>query len=424
MSAIIKPITALLMSAAIVLAANGLEGVLLPVRGSIEGFTSIEIGLLGAAYFGGLTLGCVVGPRVISRVGHIRAFLVFAAVATVSPLLEAMEPNAGLWWIFRCLTGICFAGIMNVVESWLTSVATNANRGRIMSTYAMINFASLTAGQQLLNLADPEDFRLFSMIAVLCALSTVPLALTLSRSPTPPLRPRLRIAQIYRVSPAAVAGALGAGLANGAFWSFSPVYARDSGLPAGLIAMFLSLAVVGGALAQYPVGRLSDSIDRRRVLVAICIGACITGVLLFLFSDAAPPVKLALAAAFGVFALPVYWVSFAHANDLAEPDEAVNVSSNILMLFSTGAIFGPIIAAVLKQQFGHGTLFLYTAFIHLLISLAVLYRMTQRAALPPEDRVVYDDLPVSTTPAVFELALPEAHGATPEARPVEEENAG
>ncbi len=211
MPAIIRPVTALLMSAAIVLAANGLEGVLLPLRGAIQGFSEIEIGLIGSAYFAGLTAGCLIGPRVIARVGHIRTFSVFTAIATISPLIEAMLPTPPLWWVVRGLTGMCFAAIMNVVESWLTSVASNANRGQVMSVYAMINFGALTAGQQLINLASPDNFRLFSLDAILCSLAAVPLALTLSPSPATPMRPRLQLDQIYKVSPAAARAAAAGG---------------------------------------------------------------------------------------------------------------------------------------------------------------------------------------------------------------------
>jgi MFS family permease len=408
MPAIIRPITALLMSASIILAANGLEGVLLPIRGAIEGFNEIEIGLIGSSYFFGMTVGSLIAPRIIGRVGHIRAFLVFAAVTTISPLIEAMLPAPAPWWLFRGLTGICFAGILNVVESWLTSVASNSNRGQVLSLYAMLNFGSLTAGQQLINLAAPADFRLFSLISILGALAAVPLALTLSAAPTPPRSPRLQLGHLYRVSPAAVAGCFGAGLANGAFWALAPVYARDTGLPPSLIAAFVSLAVLGGALSQWPAGRISDHIDRRQVLAACCSAAAVIGVLLFLSAGGSAGLTLTLGALFGVFALPVYWVSFAHANDLAEPGEAVNVSANLLMLFGVGAVFGPIIAALLKQSLGHGSLFLYTAVIHVLIASAVVYRMTRRAALPPEERVTYDELPINTTSAAFEPAIADA----------------
>jgi len=421
MDAILRPVTALLISAGIILAANGLEGVLLPLRGAIEGFGAIEIGILGACYFGGLTLGCVIGPRIIMRVGHIRAFLLFAALATTAPLLEAMYPVAELWWVFRLATGICFAGIMNVVESWLTSVSSNSNRGRLMSVYAIINFGALIAGQQLINLGDPADFRLFSIAAILCAIAAAPLALTLSQTPAVPLQPRFRFRHLYEVSPAAVAGCLGAGLANGAFWSFSPVYALESGLPPSLIAGFVSLAVLGGAIAQWPAGHFSDRIDRRRILIGLCAGAAIVGVLLALATASGPLIQLPLAALYGVFALPIYWISFAHANDLAESDDAVNVSASLLLLFSTGAILGPVFGALLKEAFGHGSLFLYTALIHLLILSAILYRLRQRKADPDaQDRVAYDDLPISTTSAGYGRMMGKAHSGSeksPDAQP-------
>jgi MFS family permease len=408
MTAIIKPITALLISASFMLMANGLEGVLLPLRGSIEGFSAIEIGLLAACYFGGITTGCLISPRVITRVGHIRAFLLFAAAATTSPLIEAMQADPQLWWVCRFSTGVCFAGILNIVESWLTSVASNDNRGRIMSIYAMINFGSLTVGQQLTNLAEPGDFRLFSIVAMLCALAAAPLALTLSPAPKPPKRPRFRLRQIYRVSPAAVAGCLGAGLASGAFWGMAPVFARDSGLQSSLIPAFVSLAVLGGALVQWPVGRLSDAIDRRYVLLALCAGAAVVGVMLFLNAGASAAVKLSLAAGYGIFALPMYWVSFAHANDLAEPEEAVNVSASLLILFSMGAVCGPVLASLLRTQLGFGSLFLYTASIHSLVLVAIAIRIAVRAAPATEaERPAFEPLPMSTTPAVFELARPE-----------------
>jgi MFS family permease len=408
MTALVKPITALLLSASIVLAANGLEGVLLPLRGAMEGFSDLEIGLIGSSYFAGFTLGCLTGPRIIARAGHIRAFTVFAAIATLSPLVEAMWPEPPLWWFFRAVTGICFAGILNVVESWLSSVATHANRGQLMGTYAFINFCSLMLGQQLISLGPPRDFRLFSLVAILCSAAAVPLALTLSPPPAPPRRPRLQLRRIYQLSPAAVAGCLGAGLANGAFWALAPVYARDSGLPDFQVAAFVSLVVAGGALAQWPIGRISDRLDRRLVLAALCAGAAVIGLALFALPDTTPSLRLTLAALFGSCALPVYWVSFAHANDLAEREEAVSVSSNLLLLFGLGAIVGPIAAALLKPQLGAASLFLYTAGIHVLVALAVIYRMTRRAPPPQQERAGYNDFPISTTPAVFELAQSES----------------
>jgi MFS family permease len=404
MASVIRPVTALLLSAGIVLAGNGLEGVLLPLRGSLQGFSELEIGLIGSAYHAGLMIGCLICPRIIGRVGHIRAFAVFTSIATMCPLIEAMWPTPGVWWAFRGLTGVCLAGILNAVESWMTSVATNENRGQVMSTYTLVNFGSVTIGQQLVNVSDPMSFQLFSLGAILFSLAAVPLALTLTPHPPAPRQPRLRIRQLYKVSPAAVAGALGSGLANGAFWSMAPVYARESGVPIDLVPLFVSLVVVGGALAQWPMGRLSDHFDRRTVLAALCLSAALAALAMLSLGQGSVAWKLGLAVLFGFSIMPVYWVSFAHANDLAERDEAVDVSSSLLLLFASAAIVGPVIAALLMRNIGPNALFMHTAAVHVVIAAVVIFRMTRRAALPPQKRIAYKALPKSNTPAGFETA--------------------
>jgi MFS family permease len=410
MASVIRPVTALLLSAGIVLAGNGLEGVLLPLRGSLQGFSELEIGLIGSAYHAGLMIGCLICPRIIGRVGHIRAFTVFTAIATMCPLIEAMWPTPEVWWMFRGLTGVCLAGILNAVESWMTSVATNANRGQVMSTYTVVNFGSVMVGQQLIALSDPMGFQLFSLGAILFSLAAVPLALTLTPHPPAPRQPRLRIRQLYRVSPAAVAGACGAGLANGAFWSMAPVYARESGVPLDLVPAFVSLVVGGGALAQWPMGRLSDHFDRRTVLAGLCVSAALAGLALLWTGQGAVGWKLGLAVLFGFSIMPVYWVSFAHANDLAEPGEAINVSSSMLLLFASAAIVGPIIAALLMRNVGPSALFIHTACVHVVIGVVVVYRITRRPPLPPQQRIAYQALPKSNTPAGFETG-PKGSGA-------------
>jgi MFS family permease len=260
----------------------------------------------------------------------------------------------------------------------------------------------------LINLGDPLSFQLFSLVAILFSFAAVPLALTLTPHPPAPRLPRLRIAQIYSVSPAAVAGCFGAGFANGAFWALAPVYAKDSGVPISLIPLFLSLVVIGGALAQWPMGRLSDRIDRRAVQFGLCLWSAAAAVGMITIAGDDVALRLALVWLFGIGAMPVYWVSFAHANDLAEPGEAVDVSSSLLLLFAIGAIIGPALAAFAMRIFGPEALFAHTATVHVLIALAVAYRITRRAPLPPRLRIAYDALPKGNTPAGFEQSGGEA----------------
>jgi MFS family permease len=405
MADIIRPIAALLLSASIVLAGNALEGVLLPLRASYEGFTQLQIGLIGSAYYLGLMIGCLVCPIAIARVGHIRAFAVFTAVATISPLAEAIWTVPQVWWLIRGLTGVCFAGILMVFESWLNGMASNETRGRVLSTYTFINLSSVIVGQQLINLGDPKGFELFSLAAIMFSVAAVPVALTLAPTPPPPRRPSIRILWLARLSPAALIGAAGAGLANGAFYSLGPVYANLVGLPVSTIAFFMSLAVLGGALAQWPVGKLSDRLDRRHVLIAVTLGAAVIALILFMMSGAGADarLKLGLIFLFGVGALPVYWISLAHANDHAEREDSVDVSSNLLLTFSISAIAGPVIASLAMDRAGPGGLFLWTAGVHVLVAALVILRTYARAPVPADQRDSYVALPKTSSPAVYEL---------------------
>jgi MFS family permease len=403
MAAIVKPIAALLLSAAIVISGNALEGVLLPLRGDIEGFTRLEIGLIGSFYYTGLMIGCLVCPYAIARVGHIRAFAVFTAVATISPLAEAIWTIPQVWWGIRCLTGVCFAGILMVFESWLNGVATNDTRGRVLSVYTIVNLSAVMLGQQLINAGDPASFELFSLAAIMFSIAAVPVALTLAPTPAAPRKPSVRLLWLARLSPAAVIGSAGAGLANGAFYTLGPVYAKSAGLPVSLIAVFMTFAVLGGALAQLPVGRLSDRYDRRKVLAAVTISASLLGIGLYFASGGPPELKLALIFAFGLCALPVYWVSLAHANDYAEREDTVDVSSNLLLIFSATAILGPVFGAQLMDAAGPSGLFLWTAAIHITVAALVVFRTLMRTAVPPAERDAYVAMPKTSSPAVYEL---------------------
>lgn len=403
MADIIRPIAALLLSASIVLAGNALEGVLLPLRASEEGFTQLQIGLIGSAYYLGLMIGCLLCPWAIARVGHIRAFAVFTAVATISPLAEAIWTVPHIWWMIRALTGICFAGILMVFESWLNGMASNETRGRVLSTYTFINLSSVMLGQQLINLGDPKSFELFSLAAIMFSVAAVPVALTLAPTPVAPRRPSVRLLWLTRLSPAAVIGSASAGLANGAFYSLGPVYAQSIGLPVSMIAFFMSFAILGGALAQWPVGKLSDRIDRRYVLAGVMIGAAAVAIAIYLMGGAEPDTKLLLAFLFGACALPAYWISLAHANDYAEREDSVDVSSNLLLIFSVAAIGGPVVASLVMDSAGPSALFLWTAGIHILAAVAVILRTYLRAAVPAEDRDAYVALPKTSSPAVYEL---------------------
>ncbi|MGE5768499.1 MAG: MFS transporter, partial [Bacteroidota bacterium] len=331
MSAAFAPITALLLSVALLLMGNGLQGTLLPVRANLEAFSPTDIGILGSAYFFGFAAGCLYGPRLIRRAGHIRAFTALVAIASCVVLVHSLFLDAFLWWVLRAMTGFCFAALYMIIESWLNEKATNETRGFIFSLYTIINLTVMTIGQLMLVLDRPEDFPLFLLASILVSLAAVPVALTKAQAPAPIRSVNIRLLHLYRLSPVGVLGGLAVGLANGSFWSLAPVFAQEKGADTWGVAIFMSVAVLAGALGQWPLGRLSDRMDRRKVIIAAACGAAAAGLLFVIWS---PPTVLGLLAViflFGLFTLPVYGIVVAHMNDYVEAGGYVEAASGLLL---------------------------------------------------------------------------------------------
>ncbi|MDA0662626.1 MAG: MFS transporter [Proteobacteria bacterium] len=417
----LAPVAALLLSVFILLVGNGLQGTVLPIRANIEGFSALGIGGIGAAYYLGFTIGCIAGPVAIKRVGHIRAFAALAAIAAASSMLHALMVSPFPWYVFRCLTGVCFAGLYMIIESWLNERSTNETRGRVLSIYQIVNLTAITGGQFLLNAADPAGFELFAIVTVLIALGLVPVALTTATAPRPIQQTRLRIGWLYGISPVAVLGCIAVGLANGAFWGLAPVHARLNGLPVSEIAVFMAVTIIGGAILQFPLGRLSDHYDRRYVLIAACLLCALAGLGLAMLGDGSHSLMLAMAFLFGGFAFPIYALSIAHANDLVEPGDRVNVSSGLLLVFGLSAVVGPVIASAVMEMTSYQSLFIFTAVVHVITAAFAYYRTTRRKALAASERDGFVMANVSS-PAVFGIdpRMPEP----PSGRPAEPETDG
>lgn len=402
MAGLLRPVTALLAAAAILLMGNGLLGVLIPLRADFEEFSRLEIGLMGSGYYAGLMAGCFLGPLVIARVGHIRAFVAFTAIATITPLLHAIWTEPIAWTTLRALNGLCFAGLFMGIESWLCGSSSMETRGRVLASYTVVNLTVVTLGMQMMAISSPKGFELFSLVAILYSLAAVPVALTRTSAPSPPRTARLRLGWLFGVSPAAVAGCFFTGVANSGFWTLAPLYGRSAGFSLAEVAMFMTVAVLGGAASQWPVGYLSDRVGRRPLLVTIGVTAAAAGVGLYVLSTSSPMIIFPIAVLYGSCAFPVYTLCVAHANDLVHKKRAVEVSSGLLLTFSIGAVIGPIIAALAMSKAGHGALFLHSAVAHLLIAIVMLVRVRLRPKLPAEHKEGFVAVP-KTTPLVFEL---------------------
>ena len=391
---------------AILLAGQGLQSVLIPVRASLEHFSTVSIGLMGGAYFLGFTFGCLRGGDLVRRVGHVRVFAAMTAVASAAPLLHGLWAAVWMWAVLLVISGYCFAVLYVVIESWLNEHATNETRGTVFSAYVLITLTVLAVGQQMLLLYDPNRMALFAIASALVSLAAVPVVLSSSATPQQPETIKVDIPHLYRLSPAGVTGSLAAGLAAGTFWSLAPVFTAAQSSDVNLAAWFMTASVLGGAVGQWPLGRWSDRVDRRLVLAVITLVAAATGAAMWLMAPQLSMLGIiALAAVWGAVSFPMYSISAAHANDYAEPDEYVPVSSGLLLMYGIGAVIGPFIASAMMTWLAPGGLYLFTGFVNVIFGVYLVFRTLRRA--PPSERAPFTDAlaSVQTASSVYEEEL-------------------
>jgi len=391
------PVAALLLSSAFLLLAAGLHGLLLPVRGTIENFSTFELGLIGTGWSIGFVCGCLLIPAIVRRVGHVRVFAAVASVAAVVILLNLLAITPIAWILMRAISGFCFAGAAMVVESWLNERASKENRGTIFSIYQMVNFAAATAGQLLMVITPPSDAFFFAIGAIFYCLAILPTALSTAEHPRPLKTNRLDLRRLYANSPVSAVGCFLIGLVNGAFGTLGAVYAHQIDLPDASVALLMAGAVLGGSLIQFPLGKLSDRMDRRKVLIGVAACAVAVALVMVLFRPRDPAWVIGLAIIFGAAIYPMYAIAVAHANDFATADDFVKIAGGLLLLLGFGTMIGPILAAQAMERLMPEGLFAFAAIVHLLLALYTLYRMSQRAVPARPERDTFQGLPFPKT---------------------------
>jgi MFS family permease len=415
------PVAALLMGSALLLVAGGIHGLLLPIRGAMEGFSTTELGLIGTGWAVGFVLGCIIVPRIVRRVGHVRAYGVMASIAGVVILLNLLIISPWAWIGMRAFSGFCFAGAQMIVESWLNERCTRENRGTIFSVYQMVNFAASTAGQLLLATAPAEGFFFFVLGAIFYCLAILPSALSTAQTPRPLKTTKLDLRSLFRNSPVAAVGCFLIGLVNGAFGTLGAVYGQKIGLPTAVIAFFMSAAVLGGAITQVPLGKLSDKIDRRIVLIGVSVAAIVMSLIIAVIQPTHPIAIIVMIALFGGMIYPMYGLTVAHANDYAAPDDFVKVASGLLLMSGFGTMIGPIIGAVAMEHLGPAGLFTSFSMIHALLIGYTAFRISRRPAVRDVPRDAFQSVPPLKTATPETIALdPRADEPKPvETKPVE-----
>jgi MFS family permease len=356
---------------------NGLLATLLTLRAESLGFGEWIIGLVQSAYPVGSLLGCLIAPRLIMRVGHIRIFAALASIASTAALVHLITHDPWSWGAMRLLSGFCFSGLYIVAESWLNGSTNNKSRGSLLSIYFVIQTGGVTIGQLLLNFSSPEGILLFIVVSILISLSLVPILISASASPPYELPERITFMELFRLSPMGLTGSFLNGISQTVLYVALALYGSAIGLSSGSIGSLIGFMTLGGMIFQFPVGKLSDLVDRRLVLVGapgIAIPVCFF--LAMLENPADNPVQLySLIALLGGLTLPLYSICMAHMNDYLKPGQVVAASGTLVLVLAVGMTFGPTLGAFAIEYYGPNGIFYLLSIVSAITILTAFFRL-------------------------------------------------
>jgi MFS family permease len=380
---------ALFLSVLLMQLSSGGLGPLDALSGIALSFSTQEIGLLGSAHFLGFFIGCWWAPRLMGAVGHSRAFAAFTAAGAIGLLAHMLVIDPYAWALMRIASGMCVAGCYTVIESWLQAKVTNATRGRAMGVYRLVDMTGSLAAQMVISVLEPASYISYNILAIICCAAILPLTLTRIKQPEIPSAPRLKPMLAVARSPLAAAGVVVAALSGASFRMVGPLYGQEVGLSIDQIAWFLAAFVLGGALAQYPVGWLADKYDRRWVLIWLSVAATISCGITIAAQDVGTMGVMLMAGLFGFTSFPIYSVAAAHAHDFAQSHERVELSAALMFWFASGAIAAPYLASVLIGLYGPPALFVLIAVGHVVLVVFGLTRMRARPTRTERTAFVY-----------------------------------
>ena len=382
-------IISLLSSWGLLLVANALLGTLLTLRAEHDGFTTTTVGIISAAYFLGLFIGARYGNRLVNQVGHIRAFAVYASITSIAALIHAIVIEPVTWTIVRASAGFCMAALSMIIESWLNSRATNQTRGRDLSLFMITNFLAAGVGQLLIPLADISTFVLFSVASICYSLALVPVLLTSLAAPQVKPASEINIFETFKISQVGIWGSAVAGVVTASLFGLGPLYTQQVGNSTTITAIFMSLSILGGVILQWPIGMLSDRMDRRKVLVAVSFISAVTAIAILFAAQIHLWVFYGSALLYGAFCFTIYPISSAHMNDATPPEDMILTAAGLLASYGIGAVVGPLVASVLMEWFGNDMLLYFIAGVLTAFGLFIVYRMKVSEAPERKKRRFY-----------------------------------
>lgn len=384
------------MSAVLLQGGNGILTIIVPLRMTDVGLPATDIGFVGTGYAVGFLIGCIFATGLVRTVGHIRAYAALAAVMGTGILALTIDTNVFLYAGVRAATGFCMAGLTTVIESWITERTPPEKRGNVLSMYIVVTKGAMATGPLMLGYGDINGPYFLMVICAFCSMSLVPMALTRGPSPDIPPLKRLSVVTLYKIAPAAIVGCVAIGLVNGAVISLVPAYASSINLSPATIAVIMAGMQFGGLAFQWPLGWLSDRVDRRFV-IAFCATAVTVLSLGLVFVSGMPEiVQIVLFCAWGGVAFSIYAICVSHAADRAPLDLMVAMSSSLLLAWAAGAVVGPTAASFTMRMIGPSGLFYYASVVMVCLIAFVLIRTRLRRAEPKESKTDFVGLPASS----------------------------
>lgn len=412
MLAVLQSSWALLLGMFLLMVGNGLQGTLLGVRGAIEGFDPGILSYVISAYFLGFLGGSRLAPTLILYVGHVRVFAAMGSLISAAFVLYAAIPDLVAWGVLRFIVGFCFSCVYIVAESWLNDAADNRTRGKALALYMVVQMLGIVCAQAVLNFADPAGYTLFVLISVLVSLAFTPILLSAAPAPAVQQTPRMTLGQLFRTSPLGFVGSVLVGAVYAALFGMSAVYGTERGLTIAEISAFVASIYVGGLVLQWPIGWLSDRMDRR-LLIVILSGLCAVVCALAVVVSKSPALLYVVALAIGGAVNPLYALLLAHTNDFVAQEDMPSASAGLVFIGGVGAIGGPVIVGQMMQWLGAWAYFLYIMACMSAIGAYGLYRMTRRAALDPALTGAHAAITPSVGPMAMEVAQEHASEKMP-----------
>ncbi len=368
---------ALFVGLGLMLSGAGLFATVIGIRSEVEGFPTLAIGVITAAYYLGFLVGSRLALAALGSVGHIRVYTALASILAATILFGGMVVSPGAWIAVRLVSGACLAGQYVVAESWLNQLVTNANRGRILSIYSMVTIVAYGVGQVSVGIIDPTTLTAFGIAAIVISLAVSPVAL--SEDAAPPIiasTTHLTLRELFSIVPTGVVTSFLVGVAHGAFLGLAAVYATRAGLTRAETGVFVALPTIGSLLFQLPIAAASDDIDRRAVGALAALTAA-GGGLLLVVADVGGWASMAAMIVIGGTTYPLYSIAGAYTNDWVPVEKLTAAASQLVVLFGAGAFVGPFLASIVMDTVGNSGFAWTVVGIHVVIGTYLTVRILQ-----------------------------------------------